>query len=96
VLNLCKKWAIDIDCSGVTLQELSKESNNIEGNNIDGMLNNIRSIADQTYILGLMRQYKQLEQLSKNELVDEVNSNLMSIAGDTLFLLKQDQSLVSD
>jgi hypothetical protein len=46
VLNLCKNRVINIERSEVTIQELSKKSNNIEGNNIEGMLNDIRSIAD--------------------------------------------------
>jgi methyl-accepting chemotaxis protein len=48
VVNLCKKWVIDIERSGGTLQELSKESNNIEGNDIESLLNDIRSLTDQT------------------------------------------------
>ena len=43
-----EKLVTDIETSGVIIQELSKESNNIEG-----MLNDIRSIADQTNLLAL-------------------------------------------
>jgi methyl-accepting chemotaxis protein len=43
-----EKLVTDIEGSGVIIQELSKESNNIEG-----MLNDIRSIADQTNLLAL-------------------------------------------
>lgn len=43
-----EKLVTDIESSGVIIQELSKESNNIEG-----MLNDIRSIADQTNLLAL-------------------------------------------
>jgi methyl-accepting chemotaxis protein len=43
-----EKLVTDIESSGVIIQELSKESNNIEGK-----LNDIRSIADQTNLLAL-------------------------------------------
>jgi methyl-accepting chemotaxis protein len=43
-----EKLVTDIESSGFIIQELSKESSNIEG-----MLNDIRSIADQTNLLAL-------------------------------------------
>ncbi|PKI14816.1 methyl-accepting chemotaxis protein [Colwellia sp. 12G3] len=43
-----EKLVIDIEASGAIIQNLNKESNNIEG-----MLNDIRSIADQTNLLAL-------------------------------------------
>lgn len=43
-----EKLVIDIEASGAIIQDLNKESNNIEG-----MLNDIRSIADQTNLLAL-------------------------------------------
>jgi len=43
-----EKLVIDIEKSGLIIQDLNKESNNIEG-----MLNDIRSIADQTNLLAL-------------------------------------------
>jgi methyl-accepting chemotaxis protein len=41
---------------------LSKESNNIESNNIEGMLNDIRLIANQTYLLMFKAAIEAVEQ----------------------------------
>jgi len=46
--NSFEKLVIDIESSGAIIEDLNKESNNIEG-----MLNDIRSIADQTNLLAL-------------------------------------------